>query len=122
MQAAGLAIETYGYLGSDRRSLDFSAMIADLTEKTRPGDAILLHACCHNPTGVDPTTDQWQEIANLLASRGLIPLLDFAYQGFGDGLQQDAAGLRAVLEHATKRSCVLPTARTSASTASGSEQ
>ncbi len=99
MQAAGLAIETYGYLGSDRRSLDFSAMIADLTEKTRPGDAILLHACCHNPTGVDPTTDQWQEIANLLASRGLIPLLDFAYQGFGDGLQQDAAGLRAVLEH-----------------------
>lgn len=99
MRAAGLEVETYSYLGSDRRNLDFEAMLADLSDNARPGDAILLHACCHNPTGVDPTTDQWHEIAKLLANRGLIPLLDFAYQGFGDGLEQDAAGLRAVLEH-----------------------
>ncbi len=99
MRAAGVGVETYTYLGSDRRRLDFQAMIDDLTEKTRPGDAVLLHACCHNPTGVDPTPDQWLEIAKLLASRGLIPLLDFAYQGFGDGLESDAAGLRTVLEH-----------------------
>ncbi|TWT74995.1 amino acid aminotransferase [Allorhodopirellula solitaria] len=99
MRAAGLPVETYRYLGSDRHSLDFQAMVDDLTENTRPGDAVLLHACCHNPTGVDPTTDQWQEIAKLLASRGLIPLLDFAYQGFGDGLEEDAAGLRTVLQH-----------------------
>ncbi|TWU15307.1 amino acid aminotransferase [Allorhodopirellula heiligendammensis] len=99
MRAAGLGVETYSYLGADRRSLDFEAMIADLSEKTRPGDAVLLHACCHNPTGVDPTAAQWQQIANLLATRGLIPLLDFAYQGFGDGLEADAAGLRTVLEH-----------------------
>lgn len=99
MRAAGLEVETYTYLGSDRRNLDFEAMIADLSENARPGDTILLHACCHNPTGVDPTTEQWHDIAKLLANRGLIPLLDFAYQGFGDGLEQDAAGLRVVLEH-----------------------
>lgn len=99
MRSAGLAVETYTYLASDRRSLDFQAMVDDLSENARPGDAILLHACCHNPTGVDPTIEQWQEIAKLLARGGLIPLLDFAYQGFGDGLDEDAAGLRAVMEH-----------------------
>jgi aspartate/tyrosine/aromatic aminotransferase len=99
MQSAGLAVETYSYLASDRRSLDFEAMMRDLTDNTRPGDAILLHACCHNPTGVDPTVQQWQEIAGTLAKGGLIPLLDFAYQGFGDGLEEDTVGLSAVLEH-----------------------
>lgn len=99
MRSAGLAVETYTYLASDRRSLDFQAMVDELSKNARPGDAILLHACCHNPTGVDPTIEQWQEIAKVLARGGLIPLLDFAYQGFGEGLDEDAAGLRAVLEH-----------------------
>src|SRR5690606_34148801 len=61
-----------------------------------PGEAVLLHACCHNPSGVDPTLDQWLEIAELLKGRGAIPLVDFAYQGFGAGLEEDAAGLRAL--------------------------
>ena len=56
----------------------------------------IFHACCHNPTGIDPTPDQWQAIASLTAERGLWPLVDFAYQGFGEGLREDATGLRTV--------------------------
>ncbi|MCM2369400.1 amino acid aminotransferase [Aporhodopirellula aestuarii] len=97
MRSAGLDVETYSYLANDRRSLDFDALLDDLNTKTRPGDAVLMHACCHNPTGVDPTADQWKEIAKVMGSRGLIPLLDFAYQGFGDGLDEDAVGLRTIL-------------------------
>ncbi|MEL7264669.1 MAG: aminotransferase class I/II-fold pyridoxal phosphate-dependent enzyme, partial [Planctomycetota bacterium] len=58
----------------------------------------LLHACCHNPTGVDPSPQQWQAIADILVQRQLLPLVDFAYQGFGAGLNEDAAGLRAILQ------------------------
>jgi len=60
------------------------------------GDIVLLHGCCHNPTGVDPTSDQWEEIADVAGEAGWLPLVDFAYQGFGDGLEEDAAGLRAL--------------------------
>ncbi|TWT81873.1 Aspartate aminotransferase [Planctomycetes bacterium CA13] len=95
--AAGLPTETYRYLGSDRTSFDLDAMLEDLNEKTSPGDAILLHACCHNPTGIDPTADQWKEIAKTVSERRLLPLIDFAYQGFGDGLDEDAAGLHTIL-------------------------
>ena len=98
-QAAGLAVETYPYLNADRTGLDFSAMLSGLTDGPRAGDAVLLHACCHNPTGVDPTPAQWEEIAALLKERQLLPILDFAYQGFGEGLEADAAGLRTVLSH-----------------------
>jgi len=62
------------------------------------GDVVLLHACCHNPTGVDPTPNQWRKIADALNSRKLFPLVDFAYQGFGDGLDEDAAGLRVLCD------------------------
>jgi aspartate/tyrosine/aromatic aminotransferase len=62
------------------------------------GDVVLLHACCHNPTGVDPTLDQWKQISHLLAQRSALPLVDFAYQGFADGLEPDAAGLRSLLD------------------------
>jgi aspartate aminotransferase len=55
---------------------------------------LLLHGCCHNPTGIDPTLDQWRQIASICAARGILPLLDFAYQGFADGLEEDASGLR----------------------------
>ena len=73
-------------------------MLDDLRCRARPGDAILLHACCHNPTGVDPSLDQWREIASLIAEKGLLPVLDFAYQGFGNGLDEDKQGIQAVLE------------------------
>lgn len=99
MTDSGLLVDSYAYLGSDRRTLDFDALIDDLKTKANPGDAVLLHACCHNPTGVDPTKDQWNEIACVVAERGLLPILDFAYQGFGDGLDEDAAGLRIMLDH-----------------------
>lgn len=98
MADAGLLVDSYAYLGTDRRSLDFDALIEDLKTKPSTGDAVLLHACCHNPTGVDPTLDQWKAIASVVAERGLLPILDFAYQGFGDGLDEDAAGLRTILD------------------------
>jgi len=92
-QAAGLAVETYPYIDSAGKSLDFPRMLEGL-KKVSPGDVVLLHACCHNPTGIDPTRDQWRQVAELLQQRGALPLVDFAYQGFGDGLEEDAAGLR----------------------------
>ena len=93
--AAGLEVDTYPYLDGDATGLDFDAMIAAL-KKIPAGDVVCLHACCHNPTGIDPTIDQWREIAGVIAGRGLIPLVDFAYQGLGDGLREDAAGLAAL--------------------------
>jgi aspartate/tyrosine/aromatic aminotransferase len=65
------------------------------------GDAVLLHGCCHNPTGVDLLPAQWEEIAAVVAGRGLLPVVDFAYQGFATGLREDAAGLHALLQHCT---------------------
>jgi aspartate/tyrosine/aromatic aminotransferase len=92
-QAAGLAVDFYPYLHKDGRSLDFAGMIQALRQAPA-GDVICLHACCHNPTGVDPSLDEWRQIAQVLRERRLLPLVDFAYQGFGDGIEQDAAGLR----------------------------
>ena len=96
--AAGLPAETYRYLGDDRTSLDLEGMLAGIKKDAKPGDAILLHGCCHNPTGIDPTPDDWKQIAALIAEKNLLPLIDFAYQGFGDGIEQDAFGLRTILE------------------------
>jgi aspartate/tyrosine/aromatic aminotransferase len=96
-QAAGFPVETYAYIDAAGKSLDFEAMLASL-ERVASGDIVLLHACCHNPTGIDPTLDQWRKIADLLERRGALPLVDFAYQGFGDGLEEDAAGLRALAQ------------------------
>lgn len=95
--AEGLPMESYRYLAADKTSFDFVGMLEDLTTKTSAGDAVLLHACCHNPTGVDPTADQWRQIAAALAEKRLIPVIDFAYQGFGDGLGEDTVGIREVL-------------------------
>ena len=97
--AAGLPSETYRYLADDRTSLDLDGMLAALNDNAKPGDAILLHGCCHNPTGIDPTAEDWKQIASVIAEKNLLPLIDFAYQGFGDGIEQDAVGLRTVLEH-----------------------
>lgn len=94
-RAAGVETKAYPYYDADRKCLDFDAMLAGL-ESAPEGDAVLLHACCHNPSGVDPAPAQWETIAALVRRRGLLPVVDFAYQGFGDGLEEDAKGLRAL--------------------------
>ena len=97
MGSVGLQFKSYRYYSSDMKGLDFEAMVADL-ESAKPGDVVLLHGCCHNPSGVDPTLEQWRVLADLMSERQLLPMIDFAYQGMGAGLDQDAAGIRAVLE------------------------
>jgi len=95
-QAAGLEVMQYDYLNADRTAVDLEAFEASLGE-ARPGDVICLHGCCHNPTGVDPSAEQWTQIAEVLRNKGLLPLVDIAYQGFGAGLREDVAGLHAVV-------------------------
>lgn len=92
--AAGLPQEKYAYFDAGGNALDVDGMLTAIG-KIPAGDVILLHGCCHNPTGADPTPKQWQQIADAVYDRGLLPLLDFAYQGFADGVEEDAAGLRA---------------------------
>ncbi|QDU25972.1 Aspartate aminotransferase [Anatilimnocola aggregata] len=94
--AAGLQTDVYTYIAANGQGLDFDGLIASL-EKIPAGDVVLLHACCHNPTGIDPTPEQWKKIAAVVKSRGLLPIVDFAYQGFGDGLEEDAVGLREIV-------------------------
>jgi aspartate aminotransferase len=95
--AAGLSVESYAYLDARGRGLDFPALLAALRQ-IPAGDVVLLHACCHNPTGIDPTPAQWREIAAAIHERNLLPLVDFAYQGFGEGLVEDAVGLRELAQ------------------------
>lgn len=97
-QAAGLDTQVYPYLTADKTALDFSAMLGELKAQGRRGDLVCLHACCHNPTGIDPTFEQWQEISELLAEKQMVPFVDFAYQGFGEGLEADAIPLHTLLE------------------------
>jgi len=97
-EAAGLKIKTFPYFDASTNSLAFDRMIKGFAQ-IAPGDVVLLHACCHNPTGVDPTIEQWQQMAGQLAKQGVVPLIDFAYQGFGDGLEQDATGMRTLCDH-----------------------
>jgi len=89
---AGVKVSHYPYVGSDNR-LDVEAMLAVLNEVPK-GDVVLLHACCHNPTGFDLNHDDWQRVLDVVRRRDLLPLIDFAYQGFGDGLEQDAWSTR----------------------------
>ncbi|MGR7921134.1 amino acid aminotransferase [Zobellella sp. An-6] len=96
--AAGLEVKEYGYYNADTKDLDFDAMLADLAQ-AKAGDVVLLHGCCHNPTGIDPTAEQWQQLAKLSAEKGWLPLFDFAYQGFAKGIEEDAYGLRVFAEH-----------------------
>ncbi|XCY75907.1 amino acid aminotransferase [Pseudomonas sp. CBR-F] len=89
---AGLKVSHYPYVGSDNR-LDVAAMLATLSTVPK-GDVVLLHACCHNPTGFDLSHDDWRQVLKIVQERQLLPLIDFAYQGFGDGLEQDAWAVR----------------------------
>jgi aspartate/tyrosine/aromatic aminotransferase len=90
--AAGFKIRTYPYTDATGRRIDEAAMLGAL-DQASPGDIVLLHGACHNPTGVDPSPDLWRKIGDLVEDRRLLPLVDLAYQGFGDGLLEDAAGL-----------------------------
>ncbi len=92
-KAAGLAWKPYRYYNAETGGLDRAGMWADL-EGVKPGDVVLLHGCCHNPTGVDLNADDWARMAAFITDRGLMPFIDIAYQGFGDGLDADAAGAR----------------------------
>ena len=92
-QAGGLEVVTYPYYDAPSRGLAFDKMLAALS-RAGQGDLVLLHACCHNPSGVDPTPGQWDVIAQLAKEQRFTPLFDFAYQGFGDGIEADAAPVR----------------------------
>nr|WP_297474871.1 amino acid aminotransferase [uncultured Photobacterium sp.] len=91
--AAGLETNTYSYYNAQTKDIDFDAMIVDLNQ-ANPGDVVLFHGCCHNPTGIDPTNQQWQTLAKLCLEKQLLPMFDFAYQGFAQGVEEDAQGLR----------------------------
>jgi len=92
--SAGVPQITYPYFNAETNGLDFEGMQAAL-KTMRPGDICLLHGCCHNPTGVDLTAAQWSEIARIIKQREGLALLDFAYQGFSAGIDEDAVGIRA---------------------------
>ncbi|MBV7380407.1 aromatic amino acid transaminase [Maritimibacter dapengensis] len=85
----------YRYFDNDSRAVDFSGMMADL-DGVKAGDVVLLHGCCHNPTGANLTIEQWKEVADLIGKKNAVPLIDIAYQGFGDGLEADAQGTRII--------------------------
>ena len=94
--AAGLRVQHYPYVGADNR-LDADGMLAAL-QQVPAGDVVLLHACCHNPTGFDLDHDDWLRVLEVVRARELLPLFDFAYQGFGDGLEEDAWAVRLFAE------------------------
>lgn len=99
--AAGLEIIPYPYYEKASRTVLFDEMMSALGQ-ARAGDLLLLHGCCHNPTGADLGLDQWRAVADLVATRGLVPFVDLAYQGLGNGLEADAAGTRLVIEAAAQ--------------------
>ncbi len=96
-EGAGVAVHTYPYYDAQTGGLKFEAMCAAL-RALPPASIVLLHACCHNPTGVDLTREQWQVLVPLLAEQRLLPYLDLAYQGYGDGIEEDAFALRSMAE------------------------
>ena len=96
--SAALNVASYPYFDASGNRVAFDSMMAAL-EEIPAGDALLVHGCCHNPTGADLSAEQWQAVAALCAGRGILLLLDFAYQGFGNGLEEDAIGVRIVADH-----------------------
>lgn len=97
-QSVNLEVGSYAYYDADSKSLDFESMLASLSQ-VPAGDVVLFHGCCHNPTGIDPTPEQWYQLAKLCSKQGFLPLFDFAYQGFGSGIEEDAQGLRTFLNY-----------------------
>lgn len=95
LKYVGIETVAYRYFDTDTRAVDFDGMLADLGQ-AKEGDVVLLHGCCHNPTGANLNLTQWQAVVDLINEKGLIAMIDIAYQGFGDGLDEDAAATRLV--------------------------
>ena len=91
----GMKMAEYRYFDAQTRGIDFAGLMDDLG-RVAPGDVVLLHGCCHNPTGANLNAAEWALVADVLAARGAIPFIDLAYQGFGDGLEEDAAATRMI--------------------------
>lgn len=96
IEGAGLEIKTYPYYRKEETRIDFDAMV-EAFENARPGDVALIHGCCHNPTGADLDHGQWAKIRSLIAEKGILPFVDIAYQGLGDGFEEDSAGLQGLM-------------------------
>ncbi|HKQ72987.1 MAG TPA: amino acid aminotransferase [Blastocatellia bacterium] len=96
-EAAGFTVNNYPYYDPETHGLDFTSML-DTLKGLPPGAIVLLHACCHNPTGVDLSREEWMRLVDLFQTAGLIPFLDFAYQGFSEGIEADAFAVRAFVE------------------------
>ena len=97
LQYLNIPFETYRYFDNETRGVDFDSMVSDLS-RAKAGDVILLHGCCHNPTGANLDKQQWKIIVNLLNKNGATPMIDLAYQGFGDGLEEDVYATRLIAE------------------------
>lgn len=95
--AAGYEVSSYTYFDAATHGVDFAGMLVDLGQ-LEPGSVVLLHACCHNPTGADLSVEQWKQVAAVLRERGLFPFLDMAYQGFDKGIREDSAAIGVLLE------------------------
>ena len=95
LQYLNIPFETYSYFDNETRGVDFDSMVSDLS-RAKAGDVILLHGCCHNPTGANLDKQQWKIIIDLLNKNGATPMIDLAYQGFGDGLEEDAYATRLI--------------------------
>ena len=95
LEASGLSIASYPYFDPETRDVNFEAMLAGIAD-AGPGDLVLLHGCCHNPTGASLRPEHWETLAERAVAQGFLPFVDFAYQGFGDGLEEDAKGVRAL--------------------------
>ena len=91
----GMKVAEYRYFDAATRGVDFAGLMEDLA-LVKPGDVVLLHGCCHNPTGANLDMGQWAQVVELLVKRGAVPFVDLAYQGFGDGLEADAAATRLI--------------------------
>ena len=97
LQYLNIPFETYRYFDNETRGVDFDSMVSDLS-RAKAGDVVLLHGCCHNPTGANLDKQQWKIIVNLLNKNGATPMIDLAYQGFGDGLEEDVYATRLIAE------------------------
>ena len=97
MKTAGLSVAYFPYFDHDTKAVNESAMLATLSQLGK-NDVVLLHACCHNPTGADMSMEAWHSVTDMAIQQGFLPFIDIAYQGFGEGMDQDAAGLRYLAE------------------------
>jgi aspartate aminotransferase len=93
LKMAGLELDTYPYYDYTRHRVDFDAMASKL-DKAKAGELVLIHGCCHNPCGADLSREQWEALTQLCERRGLVPFIDFAYQGLAEGIEEDAYGAR----------------------------